>query len=329
MNIIATTHVDSHGDKLSLSTLVDMRNIINEERTIRMSLNHDPLFPPLGQFTNARILKDNESGEYLLAADMLVYDLYEQIEEDEKLIRNYSVNSKSFNEIKFKASENLQIDVDFFNFNSSEDIKQFCDEMSDSVDENIIIHEKVRKELLPTPELIITLAEYYILYKLLKPIGVKVTEKITDKISDDIAKTYDKIKSIIVRSVKYLNKNNRPILYLIEIPNEEIHIQLACKVTIENMDDFLEGCKTEILQEVVRKGMNYKEMFEGEKCQFTLNDTGNWELSYLLCKNGNVIGKKELFKERDAKYKIMLDTGQFGFSSGMRIGDNLNEKEKQ
>ena len=48
-----------HGDKLCIEALVQLRDIINAKRTIRMGFNHDPLIPPLGQFNNARIIIDD------------------------------------------------------------------------------------------------------------------------------------------------------------------------------------------------------------------------------------------------------------------------------
>ena len=63
---IATTHLDKHGDKLSLRILEDMCKATNES-IIPMTVEHDPRIMPIGRYFAAEIVR-LEDGEYALDA---------------------------------------------------------------------------------------------------------------------------------------------------------------------------------------------------------------------------------------------------------------------
>lgn len=330
MNILASTNVDLHGDKLTLAVLEQMKETINGERSIRMSLEHNPLFPPLGQFINAKIVESpDEKGIYILLAESILYEDYEDIPNSNNLVRNYSKkHSRPFIEDSLALEENIQIDIDFRDFQSKQEISLFKEDIASNVDNRIVIHEKVRKSYIPDPEIIITLSKYFLIYKLAKPVAEKVTNKVVENIAEDIFESYLKLKKVILKSVKYLLKKNRPILYLIEIPNEIITIELACKVTKDNLQMFVDATSIEKINELIERSQKIQSRFNGKKCQFVLNDYQEWEFTYLLTKDGHIIGDREIFKIRNSTYKRMLDGESYGFSSGARISRSNDESQQ-
>ncbi|NUO01178.1 MAG: hypothetical protein HUU01_11245 [Saprospiraceae bacterium] len=318
MNILATTNRDSHGDIISLEALQQMCDIMNGERTVRMGINHNPLLPPLGQYSKAYIVKD-ERGEYLLCADPILLDNYEIIDEKENLVHNFRKGLRGFNEVRFEAPDNISVDVDFFNFSNPGDADKFFQELIEEVDRDIEVFEKIRKELHPDPELIITLTKAFLGYKILKPIAEKLSEKVAEKIAEDLATNYEKIKKIIKKSLHFFDKKYKKITLIIEIPNSEIHIELATTISIENIKVFMDKLTNNEIEKVVENSLKMKHLFNGEKIQFVLSDGAEWEFTYMLTKEGGVIGKKHLFEIRNQQYKVLLDRGQIFNSFGARI----------
>jgi hypothetical protein len=70
--ITATTYVDKHGDKLTLSALESIVNQVNLY-SIPVGTEHDPRIPPHGRIHSAKIIK-LEDGEYALET---VFDIFE------------------------------------------------------------------------------------------------------------------------------------------------------------------------------------------------------------------------------------------------------------
>lgn len=319
MNILATTNLDSHGDIITLEALQQMCDILNGERTVRMGINHNPLLPPLGQYSKAYIVKDDR-GEYLLCAEPILLDKYHIIDEEEDLIHNFREGLRGFNEVSFEAPDNISVDIDFFNFSDRKDADKYINELIEEVDSNIEVFEKIRKELHPDPEVIITLTKVFLGYKILKPIGEKLTEKVAEKVAEDLASNYEKVKKIIKKSIRFFDKKYKKITLIIEIPNSEIHIELATNISIENIEEFIEKFTNDEIDKIVEKSLKMKYLFNGEKIQFVLNEEAKWEFTYMLTKEGGVLGKKHLFESRNQQYKVLLDRGQIFNSFGARIG---------
>jgi len=75
--ILTTTHVDSHFEKMSLSALESIVDLINRCHS-PFVVEHDPRIPPIGRVLDARI-KQLEDGEYGVEATIEVYEQGEEI----------------------------------------------------------------------------------------------------------------------------------------------------------------------------------------------------------------------------------------------------------
>jgi len=76
-SVIATTHIDRHGDRMTKEALEDLA-VQAKSAYIPMLFNHDPRIPPLGRTADARIrlLPD---GEYALVVTSEVFEPLENI----------------------------------------------------------------------------------------------------------------------------------------------------------------------------------------------------------------------------------------------------------
>ncbi|MFB6230477.1 MAG: hypothetical protein ABEL04_04900 [Salinibacter sp.] len=75
--VLATTHVDRHGEKFARSALQGMAERI-ESKVVPMGVEHDPRVPPQGRIVDAE-LREREDGEYELVGVM------EQFEEGDRV----------------------------------------------------------------------------------------------------------------------------------------------------------------------------------------------------------------------------------------------------
>lgn len=75
--ILTTTHVDRHFQKMSLSALEQVVDLIGRHH-IPFIVEHDPRIPPIGRILDAHI-KQLEDGEYGVEATIEMYELGEDI----------------------------------------------------------------------------------------------------------------------------------------------------------------------------------------------------------------------------------------------------------
>jgi len=74
-----TSHVDKHSEKMALSALEDLVDLVNKQYT-PMGIEHDPRIPPVGRVLSAHI-EELEDGEFA------VDGIAEVFEEGELLLR--------------------------------------------------------------------------------------------------------------------------------------------------------------------------------------------------------------------------------------------------
>jgi hypothetical protein len=78
--VIATSHVDRHGDRLTREALASMVEQINKYY-IPQYYQHDPRIPPLGRAVHAE-LKQLDDGEYAVEATTQIFEAGDEIEPD-------------------------------------------------------------------------------------------------------------------------------------------------------------------------------------------------------------------------------------------------------
>lgn len=75
--IIATTHVDAHGDKLMLSALESMLDSLSRQ-TVPVQVEHDPRRPPIGKIVSGNIV-ELEDSEFGLEVESEIFEPSDQL----------------------------------------------------------------------------------------------------------------------------------------------------------------------------------------------------------------------------------------------------------
>ena len=153
-------------------------------------------------------------------------------------------------------------------------------------------------------------------YKVVKPIGKALISKVAEDLGEDFFQQYLKLKKLIIRSIKEFASKDKPVIMVIQIPSESLEIELVHKVQLNNIEEFVNSLQPEMLKEVSRKALYFKNLFDAEKIQFVLNKENYWNLNYLLSKEGKVIGKPKYFNERNIVYRKILEQDKVGLSYG-------------
>ena len=161
----------------------------------------------------------------------------------------------------------------------------------------------MRKSEIPDPEIIIRLTE---ILGIAIGLGLrKIPEKLGEAIGDDLVKFYKLITRIIKKSVSELRPKNQPIHFIVEIPIENSFVEFI--VTTRNPDVAIKAFDKEIISKLRQDVEISIDSFDAEKIQYILNENHNWELNYLLTKDGKVIGTKKSLKRRDDFFQNMVE----------------------
>ena len=332
MNIVATTNTDSDGEALKFSDLLEMRNKLNGNRRMRFGIEHNQIFPPLGQLYNFRIEQDKK-GKYQLIADNFFYDEELIVVDGEEYIKCSHKRSKPFIEVNKTVKEKNQLYFDYLHFKTIDARKKFATKL-EKIDQQLIIGRKKRKSAFLDPEVTLILGSTYIASKVLIPIGEKLVGKIIEDIGDDLFDQYKKVKNLLAKCVKIFKKRDKKVRVILQIPTEIIEIELIHTVQLNRMDDFLDSISPIKLAELHSRSLQYKEQFDAEKIQFVLNDKFEWKFNYLLTIEGETIGTKKRFEERTKVYKKMIAKGATGLSYGgnereieLKLGNTERRKD--
>ena len=316
MNILATSNIDSDGETLKLSRLEEMRNAINGSRTIRMGVEHNPFFPPIGQFYNARIEK-REDGIIQLVADNFTF-ADEIIEiEGETFIKSSHERSKPFIEVNFQTPDENNLFFDHLFFKNRDEREIFEGELK-KIDSEVVIGNSIRKSALNDPLIVLEFGALLFVYDFLKLLGNKLSDKIADDISEIAFKRYLILKKLLISSVDKFGKQDEFVTIVLQAPSDSVEIELVHRLKEEQLDSYIKSLDPLNLKKVCEEAIRYRNLFDGEKVQFVINDKGEWGLNYLLTSSGEIIGKRKYFDLRNAIYNKMVENKFMGLSYGVK-----------
>ncbi len=312
--ILSTTHLDSHGERVTLEELRDMAEVINSNNKVRWGIDHNREFPPLGRFENAELYESN--GEHYLSAETLSYDSIEDVDWNKDLVFESFINPAPFAEVERDEVEVIEIKVDPNSFESAIKFQDFVNELKAESEIEFQIGKQIRKAHLPDAEVIFTLAKSALFYHLIKPIVKKVGEKIADKVVDmtiDKSKGFYKlIRSAISKALRGSIPRRRPVRIVFEMPGNP-HIELVAK---SGDDKFIfNALGNKKIAGVYKEIESLSKKYEIDKIQFVLTEKGKWKFNYLLTGNGDSLGRRTAVKKRDRRFSLLS-----GKEHGMSVG---------
>lgn len=304
--VVASTHLDSQNTRLAKSALKSMAKILNGERKPRLGLEHNPVFPPMGNITDAKLVKGKD-GEYYLTAVQQEYDMqgFVKLPNGSVGIKEwFSTENKPFVEIEFDDAEELDISVDYNNFDSYADGLQFIKDIQKAVEGEYSTGEHCRKAAINDPEIIITVSKGIAIYlfgsKVAVKLGEKVLDKLSDKVAEDVAKFYELVKVSAVEGIKRMIPKHRKTTYIVRSTGA-VNVELV--VQTKNADvviDALSGDRNLEREKIIG---DICDAFAPEKVQLLFNEEKReWAFNYLLTKDGATIGTPKAFNDRRKVY---------------------------
>ena len=296
--VIASNHRDSHNEIITKEALDMMAETANGPRKVRWGVEHKRQLPPLGRAEDAKV--EEREGYYYLTVRQVEYDTYEPVAWNSDLIKaSFSDDQSPFVEPEFEPPSRLELSIDPNDFKSRSAYDEYIDYLG-KLNSDLDTNEFGRKALLNDPEVVLRVAEYYLLYKFLTPVlsdtVKKVSDSISTKIAQDSGKLYDLIRNSMKEMILRINQKNRPINYVIKFPSES-EIELFART--RNPEILINALKDKKVRKL-RSGIDeIRSHTDFEKIQFILTDKGKWTFNYLLTSKGEAIGRRVTFKKRD------------------------------
>lgn len=316
--IIATTHMDKHGDKIEKETLETLVKAINtEESAIVVSVEHDSLVMPIGKVIKGNLVQLSD-GEFAVATVQEIFDVHSiksRTSNETYYVAGSEQDYRPFADFKIKNVDRLTVSFDPHNF-MQEDFTEIKNFLSEG---DIKVELEVRKSLIPDPEIVFHLIEGTFMCL----IGKKVVENLASDISVDISSCYQIIKKTILKFARYSIPANRPKTYRLREQGEYMK-ELAVRTSNPNVVfEALQPDKLEKIDILVREGLQHLKV-SPTKVQLVYDvDDKEWKLNYLLTTSGQAIGTEKCYKRtRDLFDNLGKEAGSFNVSiAGLNPAD--------
>jgi len=296
--ILRSATVDKHGDYIGLEQLQDYVDAVNGEHKLRYLANHRRDLPPLGYLDHAEI---NQVGLiHHAVAEPITFVNRRVAEWDADLIIEDSGMPTAFVG-RNKESTQISITVDKNNFKSFESFERTGASLKGVFNGDVKLDASMRKSYLPDPQLVITIAGYYTIFKpLVDPLMSKIGEKIAEGIGEDVYGLSKNLLCKIADTVRITRNNmvpkNKVLLTIFEIPGNP-YIELQIKT--DRANEVVNSITEKKLAKIYEKVQDLKCKIDISEIYFVYNTKQKWEFTYLISKTGEVIGTKSSFAKRD------------------------------
>lgn len=306
---------------MSIEALNDYVEVINNpDIKIRMSVDHRADFPPKGVINNA-VLKQ-KGDYYYVEADYCEFEESCTAEWDNTLVIESFSTSFSFADVKSEPVNAFSISIDPNNFRTDEDYGRYIKRIREVSGDDLEIVEPLRKSADSIPEIIITLAPYFLTYQLMKKVGDKSTDEVSSQIVEKGKEVFKTIEIALKEGFYRLIPSDRPVITIFEYPGNP-HIQFVARTRDQQL---ILKALTKISQ-AIEQIEEYKKLVDIGQIQFVLDSKGKWKFNYLLTTDGKSIGKKKTVSNRDKKIEhITLSAKQAGRPVGMSVGGVVKKR---
>lgn len=308
----ATSHLDLHNCRLSKEMLEELVNNINNEKyAIRMGIEHDSSIMPIGKILSGKML-ELEDGEYAVEIEQEIFEKLgthtDSLNKIWYITGSYS-DTRPFADAQIEKVDNIKVSIDPINFSQMgyEKLWNFYEQEC-----QIDVECSMRKAVIPIPEIVITLMSGTFAVM----VGKKIAEKMSEQVAEDVVKIYDLIKKVVIETLKYIKKDNRPVTYLVRESGESFLLELA--VITEKPECLFEALSSEKICQIENEIDDFIKNFDVEidkiQCLYD-KESGKWEINYVSTKDGKVIGSEKCYKKTVELSKRM--------GTGLSIGMNV------
>lgn len=305
LRLLATTHVDGHGMRMSKEALDQAAAQINGPIVPGMGIEHDITLPPIGKLVKAEV-RQLPDGEFGVFGEYLLYDPENTKEillpNGETAYVDTWTDTRPFADKHEEIPSEIEYAYDPTNFQTENEMEKFQEELrEEGPNQQELL---LRKSLISDPEFIIKLSqhgvEFLIAHQLLKKVGKQITEDL----SNDIGKLYSSIRNAAFKYGKYCIPKNRPITYVLIIPGaptKEFVVRTTDAATLS------EAIHHDKLASALEEADRMHETVGAQKIQFLLAQDGNWKFNYMLTTTGSVVGTKDAVNRRGKAVELLLE----------------------
>ncbi len=293
--ISITTHVNKRNERFTKGALESAADLSNSKKdAVKFGLEHNNTIPPLGQVLPNAKVELRPDGEYQLLQEGLEYDSINRIGtfDNTELLRSTSSEEKLLPFAKNPPHENLKFSFDRINFG----IEEFENLSNEITSDGFDFQEKLRYQEIPLPEIIVSLPAYIALYLFGKPFLNKFGEKSGEISAAALTAATKKISTIISKFIEnsFPKKGKKYILL-----SYSGVIQIEFAIEIEKASDIFLTLDENCFENEIEKAIKLNDKYDVSHIQFYSSNGSSWELSYMLCKDGSIIGSKKAFLRRD------------------------------
>ena len=282
------TEESLHGNAQQLNT---------SERKPVVLIEHDILCPPLGHTLSGEV---NPTDDGYVALDV-VSEIYgtpqpTDLPNGEKgflVASSEHQNPLSIGIHNHHGDENV-IRVDSVNFGGIEQASTFFKELRDDGYDSFTEGYSERRSELPDPQVIFDLgANASVLW-----IGYRIAKAAADALDPSLKAFFESMYGVIRRSATEMIPKNRPVTYVLNVHGDP-NLQFVARTRDAEMAITAFGSETIAnLKPIIETAA---QRFNAEMVQFALSDDGDWELNYMVSKNGQTLGSERAFKLRTAR----------------------------
>lgn len=322
--VIATNDIDRQNQQITDRALYKMADQISMSASVtRLGVNHDATMMPMGKVLCGKVITAEDGSLELRAVlDDFSEDYTSFIGPDnERLYFGFShKDSRPFVDSVIDSDSDFAVSLNPIDF-APEDFCDVCKYIIEIEYGEVVTMAKKAAE--PELEIIITVAKYAFSYLLLKKTLDKTTDKLADKISDDVVHIYERIKKFVSNIFSKTDENQR-LTYVINAPDQPIELIVQC-----DNADVLSGALDKINDGVISGTyQKFVQYLNGgiQKMQFLYNNqSGRWELNYILSNQGQVIGTEKCYDRSITMYRQLMNTPGAGFSIGAAVDYEVEE----
>ena len=313
--IIATSHIDKTGSKISKGALQDIVEAINaDEGSVGIIVEHDPLVMPIGKVLKGELI-ELDDGEYAIEAYQEIFDIAD-INSPNFGENYYLLESKTdlrrFTDSRIEEIHRLKVSIDPINF----DKKHFYEFKKSLQDNQVDVSISVRKALLPDPDILFSV----LTSSLLVWSGRKVINKLSDDVAKDISDSYRIIKMAILKYAKYCISQSRSQTYRIRECGEYVKELVVQTSDVDVVMEALKSDKIDQALSTIEESLQQIKLIPAKVQLIYDENDGKWKTNYILTVTGQAIGSERCFKRTiDLFSRTIRPDGTFYESVGGEI----------
>jgi hypothetical protein len=300
--IIATTNLVDQMI-LTVESLEENAHRLSEsKRKPAISIEHDPLCPPVGQMVSGRVIRLDNGHHALVAGD----DMFPEPvpvtlpNGDSALMQSSAQNRFGFVHAEFEHPASFTVRTDPQNFGGIEGYESFVDELQRIAGSSTFEAQPTcRRSWLPDPLVVFTVS---LSGSMAVWAGARIGKAAGEVLEREVKAFLDVVIAAVKKAAAAANPISRPVTYVLQLHGQP-NVELVAKS--RNAELVISAMLKSSLDQVKKQADEMGDSLNAEFVQFVMQDDGTWKFNYLLCNDGKVIGSRRAFSRRAIQINAM------------------------